>query len=62
MAIDFFGCDLFDFIASRTGTNHTSIAVKFPDHRSEEIISALDLMEKDALIYWDAIDGYKRKG
>lgn len=60
MAIDFFYCDLFAFIARRDGSNHTSIAVEFPD-RQADIASALDLMENDSLIYWDAIDGYKRK-
>ncbi len=60
MTGDFFDHELFDFIVARDGSTHIDIAAKFPD--SQGLIGpALDRMESDARIYFDPIDGFKRK-
>lgn len=60
MTGDFFDHELFDFIVSRPGSTQIDIAARFPD--SQGLIEpALDRMESDSRIYFDAIDGFKRK-
>ena len=55
-----FDTELFNFIASRDGSNHTAIALEFAAWQGQ-LCSALDRLEANARIYWDAVDGYKRK-
>ena len=57
---EFFDHDLYDFIASRSGSTHIDIAAHFPDKQAP-IALALDRMEAEASIYFDPIDGFKRK-
>lgn len=54
--------ELLNFIrARRDGANNTAIAVRFPESSGPDVKLALRRLEIGSLIYWDPIDGFKRK-